>query len=417
MIKKMDLQHIIYICIIALMILIPAFKIGYFILLYLRQVNDFFVLTQAYLLWGFIPILFLTYIVGLIKKKIKFNYIDIIIYFLIIFAFISTHFAVNKDISIYGEVFRNEGLLTLINYYLVFLNARALTNIKYKKNIIKVFIIIGLIQVFYGILQVYTPINFIKRPERAYMASGFCDNPNFYGSLMVMLSLITSVYYLIKKKQIFLILSIIFFVGLCLSNSTAPFIGFVLAYIFALIINKSNKKTIFILSASLILTFFLVDFTNSFRQEKILKNKVEPDYVIKKDITNILKQDRPLGNGRMYIWKNAIPVAKNFWITGSGIDTFARVFPQDGIMIYDKAHNIYLQMLITNGLYPLIAYLLLCFILFIKGFKFKRVEEKSLYIAFVGYSIQAFANISVITVAPYFFIILGLLYSYKEKEV
>ena len=40
----------------------------------------------------------------------------------------------------------------------------------------------------------------------------------------------------------------------------------------------------------------------------------------------------------------------------------------------------------------------------------------ALFIAFVGYSIQAFANISVIDVAPIFYIILGLLYTYVPKK-
>ena len=41
----------------------------------------------------------------------------------------------------------------------------------------------------------------------------------------------------------------------------------------------------------------------------------------------------------------------------------------------------------------------------------------ALFLAFVGYSVQAFFNISVIEVAPLFWIIIGLLYDRKCKEV
>ena len=36
--------------------------------------------------------------------------------------------------------------------------------------------------------------------------------------------------------------------------------------------------------------------------------------------------------------------------------------------------------------------------------------------AFVGYSVQAFLNISVIDVAPYYFIIIGLILSENKKQ-
>ena len=36
--------------------------------------------------------------------------------------------------------------------------------------------------------------------------------------------------------------------------------------------------------------------------------------------------------------------------------------------------------------------------------------------AFIGYSIQAFFNISVIDVAPYYFIIIGLIFSKYEEN-
>ena len=101
---------------------------------------------------------------------------------------------------------------------------------------------------------------------------------------------------------------------------------------------------------------------------------------------------------------------------GCGLDNLRVVYPQDKGLIYDKAHNIYYQMLITNGVFALITYCLLCLIIFIKGFKFKNSFYIAIFIAFIGYSIQAFGNISVIDVAPYFFIILGLLYS-KDNEI
>ncbi|MEG2379578.1 MAG: O-antigen ligase family protein, partial [Bacilli bacterium] len=136
---------------------------------------------------------------------------------------------------------------------------------------------------------------------------------------------------------------------------------------------------------------------------------VNPNYIIKEDIKNIIKDKKNIGNGRLEIWKNSIPLVKKYWLVGSGLDTFAKVYEQENNIIHDKAHNIYLQMLITNGFFSLFLYLSLLLIIFIKCLKFKDPLVISLFIAFIGYSIQGFANISVINVAPYFFIIMGLL--------
>ena len=73
-------------------------------------------------------------------------------------------------------------------------------------------------------------------------------------------------------------------------------------------------------------------------------------------------------------------------------------------------------MLITTGIISLILFLVILFILFINSIRVEESLTISLLIAFVGYSIQAFANISTIDVAPIYFILTGLLY-YKNKNL
>ncbi|MEG0022213.1 MAG: hypothetical protein RSA91_07200, partial [Bacilli bacterium] len=137
---KNNIEKIITYIVVTLMISIPISKLVFNILLNYRIVNEYFVLTQATLLWVFIPILIITYIIGLSKKLIVFNYYDIIIYLLIFTAIVATVFSDYKEISVSGEVFRNEGLLSILNYYLLFLNCRIIKN---KKIIINTFIGVG----------------------------------------------------------------------------------------------------------------------------------------------------------------------------------------------------------------------------------------------------------------------------------
>lgn len=374
----------------------------------------------SYLIYTLLPMLLIIYICGILKKKFKITITDILVYILAILGIISTIFAIDVKKSIFGEVIRYEGLLALFYYYLLFLNVKNIKREKYKKNIIKVLINTTIVTFIYSLLQVYTDLPNIMHFSKPYMAIGTNGNPNFYGSYMVMLSLIPIVLYLTKGEKKYFILSIIFFIGLCLANSSGPFLGFLLAYIFFFLVffKKINIKKFLFLTVILVGMFFTVDKTVVYVHQIKFNNKISVDYNIKKEIANSVNnyKNQNIGNGRIRIWKNTIPAVKeHFWI-GCGIDNFALVYPQKNYLVYDKAHNIYLQMLVTNGIFALVTYCAICLNIFLYGFKFKKPIQIALFIAFVGYSIQAFANISVIDVAPIFFIILGLLYTYVPKK-
>ena len=140
------------------------------------------------------------------------------------------------------------------------------------------------------------------------------------------------------------------------------------------------------------------------------------------------------GNGRLEIWKNSLGIVKDNLFIGVGFDNFYLVYPNPEISggislsltndeikkdyeyyyIVDNAHNVYLHTLISNGILGLIPYLLLCLLTFIKGLKSKDKLVFILLGGFVAYSIQAFANISVVQVAPIYYIIIGLILSIKE---
>lgn len=378
---------------------------------------------QSYLIYTLLPILFIIYMYGIIKDKFRITYTDILMYILATLGIMSTISAVDVKTSIWGEVIRYEGLLALFYYYLLFLNVKNIKKEKYKENIIKVLIITSIAQFIYSLLQVYTNSSMIMHFPYEHMAIGVIGNPNFYGSYMVMLTLITTVLYLIRGQNKYFWLTIISFVGLCLASSTAPFLGFLLAYIFFLLVffKKIKIKKFILLTLVLIGLFFTVDKTVTYVHENIFNNVIYDTYNVKKEVVNSVTniKNENFGNGRIKLWLNTLPVAKEYFWFGCGIDNFANVYPQSNYLIFDKAHNIYLQMLVTNGIFALATYCMVCLIIFIKGFKFKNPFTIALFIAFVGYSIQAFANISVIDVAPIFYIILGLLYTYvpdKNKE-
>ena len=119
------------------------------------------------------------------------------------------------------------------------------------------------------------------------------------------------------------------------------------------------------------------------------------------------------------IWQNSLKLVPKYLFFGCGPDNFGYAYVKSypwGSVYYDKAHNEYLQTLVTQGIFVFITYLTLLGIIFFKGLKCKDNLTIVLLISFVGYSVQAFLNISVTTVAPFYFIIMGLLVNQIEHE-
>lgn len=412
--KKINIEKLIFISIMIILIGVPLLIVFNYTCYCLNFKNPFLI-NRAHLLWWAVPILFILYILDLIFNKKKITYIDILIYLLIILGAISTIFAIDIGTSIYGEEIRNEGLLSLLSYYFILLNLKNMSNEKNRNIIIKTLIILGIVQFIYSILQVYTNLSFINR-FNPYMASGLSGNPNFLGSYMVILASLVFSMYMLERKRRYLLLSLVFFMGICLASSTGPFISFLLVIIFFTLFYRKKIKWKYLLKILLlfILTYFLVDFSVKYVHTNIFNNKINPNYNISMELKNLNLSN--LGNGRVKLWKNSLPLVKKYWAVGAGLDNFRNAYNMMDGLNYDKAHNVYLQIAITNGIFALIIYLILIAIIFFKGLKIKESIYIAMLMAFTGYSIQAFANISVVEVAPTFFVICGLLLGKIQKN-
>ena len=198
--KKFDVEKIIYILIILIMVLIPILKFSTYIPVIEKFYINYFEIKRVYILWIAIFFMLIIYLYLIFSKKQKIGLVDIMVYILTILAFLSTKYALDFEKSFFGEIYRYEGLLTILSYYLLILNSRSIKCEKYKKNIIKLFLIIGIIQSIYAVLQSYTDFSFIRRYSIDYMAMGLCSNPNFFGSYMVMQVLLVGYIYLYNPK-------------------------------------------------------------------------------------------------------------------------------------------------------------------------------------------------------------------------
>jgi hypothetical protein len=137
-----------------------------------------------------------------------------------------------------------------------------------------------------------------------------------------------------------------------------------------------------------------------------------------------------LASNRGYIWSRTIPILKDYLFIGCGPDNFPLVFPQEDYVgrfnvgtngmtdiVIDKPHNMYLQTAINTGVISLIALLIIWGIYLSDSFKIYIKSNFTTFTEFIGaatflsitaYLVAGIFNDSVVSVAPLFWILLGM---------
>lgn len=448
--KKITDKRILYIFTFLILVFLPILKQLSFYLVKFNVIKNYDSINPAYVLYFSIPFLIYIYIKNIRKSDRDFDICDYIFFALVLTAFIASLFAIDSDISWFGKEYRHEGFFTVLTYYLLFITWKVEGNKKDIKKIINVLIIMGVINSIYALFQLYTPFKFILRyTTDTDMVTGICGNPNFFGSLIVTVLSIVTVSFLIESKIFIknILLIILFFISLINSQSTGPFVTYLIVILFFIIYLLIKKKTfiknIIYLILMLIITCFSVLIINRqlFNIEKceicdfigvFNNNKFEEGNNIDTEapIYNIYT----ISNGRINLWKNSLQIVKDNPINGVGYDNFHLAYYEgvnltsvvfisvDGVTkaipkypeIFDNAHNVYLHTLISSGFLGFITYILLCLFTFIKGLKTKDNLVMIIFGGFVAYSIQAFGNINVLQVTPIYYVIIGLILSSKQ---
>lgn len=424
-----DIIVLVYVCLLLIYILMGSISIKY---------NMYKIFDLSVGLISFAVIGICVYVINKIINKKKFDKYDVLIYLLVFFGIIATAKAVRPEVSLYGFAERCEGLLQLILYYVLFLNCKNIGNKKFKFIIVWLIVGICVVQSIYGILQFFDIKNFLRWEilRIRYYSTGFEVNPNFFGSLMIIGLGLSLLIYFIKFDSVTVIgslfISVVLFLGLLCSGAMSGAVAFIaqlMGIIFLLLILKLDRflslvKCLMIFVCFTTSYYLFNSYDEGYYLSQLEKTKIEMSESLKGDFKPIY------GSGRIHIWKETIKIIPdNIW-NGVGIDNFCYAFGGERPLIdvksgflVDKAHNEYLQKLITEGVFSFVIYLILLFLLFFKSIIIiikKRNNVDCLFVAlfmsFCGYCIQAFFNISVISVAPIFYIVMGLLCSLMEDD-
>lgn len=330
------------------------------------------------------------------------------------------------ETTVYGDDFQSECLLVHMAYYIMCLAAMQLKNEKYRKAVVFfLYLVLGFIAV-YGIMQFFQVPFINHKLTRAAVYP--TRNQNYYAAFPVLLSgLIFGKILCYKtselKKNIFWnIMAMISFAASISSQSLLVFLGIIMQFVLAIFLDmltgRKNIKKIVLL----VVEFFVVYIVMSIASGGAVISELMSIFTQIKNDGTLLGDS--VGSGRMSIWKETLTMIPEKWMFGYGIERLRiNYVVGEHLWTGGNAHNEYLQIWATQGTFAIIAYLIFLFALFIPGLlQFIKKDSyesdfasKAAMFAFFGYIAQAFANIRVIQVAPYFWLCCGLLYVRKRR--
>jgi putative inorganic carbon (HCO3(-)) transporter len=329
-------------------------------------------------------------------------------------------------VSLLGNKNRYEGLLIYGVYFMLFIAAKKY--MKVNKKLIEVSCILATLMAILTIFQLHgiDPIySYLRNVDKAHSEFGTIGNRNFLSTYLLLFEAITMGAFMFFKNKRYLIYSIIIFGGILSGQTRGVWIAFiVMSFTGLLFIIKSKQHLIrmFIILICFTGTLFGLNFTSSgeiLGRMKTLTTDIGTVGSALEDATTSSALDS-IGSGRGKIWSMTFRSIMQNPIIGTGPDTLHHRLMRDleDEVLYmmitssqypDKAHNEYLEYTATGGISTLIGYLAIVISLLVHLIKKRKNDISKIFILIiVGYLAQAFFNISVIQVAPIYWILLGL---------
>jgi len=351
-------------------------------------------------------------------------------------SLLSTWHSVELKLSIQGDIFREEGIYTILSYIaLTFIFAHAVESRHQLSALLKGLLISAFLVALYAIIQ-YSGFNptqhFIPLFRGVENRPGSTiGNPNFLGKFLVLIlpMYIAGYFTAINWRVKYLLLTgcIVLFSALIVTFTRASWFSFICSFLLlAILLRKKlvwNRQKELIFIAGVFIVVAILWETQSLCKKSSARSSSIPTATDK--IARILDPTKGDVAGRLYLWNVAIALIKARPVLGYGPDThaiamekfnleYARKFKCSGVI--DRAHNNYLDMAIGQGLLGLAAYLSVISTFLIWLVKTMRVEQDStqkiiycgIMAAVCGYLLNDCFIFSVVSVSPTFWSLMGL---------
>lgn len=353
--------------------------------------------------------------------------IFVLLFFTLSLAF-STFLAANRDNSLFGLYDRQEGLNSYLYYLLYFF--LTLFNIRTKRqieNIIKTLVVSSLLVCVYGLIQAAGHDFFSWIESTRIRTTSTFGQPNILSAYLLLVYPFT-IYLVFNSKNFFkrafyLFVFVMQVINLFFTYSISGWLGFafgifILAIIFfkneSSVISKFFKKDIFkkiIFFIFIISVLFLT--TSGIYNKHTLKNK----------INSIFNPQAGSFAARIDFWQASISAVRERPFFGWGLenqeDLISRYYSSDWAIHSsvnvrpNRAHNLFLDILLTRGFFGLFSYLFLLYLFFrsisenIKN-NYSKYLNYSILISLTGYLTSLLFNFTFVVGNIYFWLFFAL---------
>lgn len=365
--------------------------------------------------------------------RIRRSPLDLMITVFALALIASTLNSVHLSTSVFGHIWRYEGLLAWLSYFVVyFATIYAITEKKQQVRLLYGVTFSALIISIYGISQ-HFGFDFIPwSPDQDLTRSiSTLGGPTYLGAYLVLLLPLALVLALTREcpsrlRVMSLISAALMSLALLFTFARSAWLALIVSLLFLFLMNivaiLRNKLLPLIIVGLLLISYFL-----------FASGRLTPYVERAKSAFNLTRGSS--GGIRLLAWEQTIEMIKDRPLLGWGPETFSLIFPRYITVEWertvrrdfptDKAHNDLLQVASTMGLASLIPYVLI-FVLFfwhslwsIKYLSdpFQKNLLKGLSAGVLAYLAQLQFNFSVVDVTPIFWIFIGMAMSLSPVAI
>lgn len=344
----------------------------------------------------------------LLKDRVQVNHpVFIPLVFFIVFLMISSFLAPIPLTAWIGSPFRFTGASTYFFCIILFILAQ--TSRKTEQLLGWLAAAAAVVSVL-ALLQ-YFGVNLVPHePGRAgLIAYGTMPHPNFLGTYTAFILPAPVLLFGRTKKIPWLVCAALIYAGLlvslCRNAWLASLAGFLI--IVCSVWKKPEQRKAFLL---LCLVFLVVTAALLPARDGTLLARI---FSVSGELSSGVRLEDDAGTYRLYIWRQAVKLLPQFWAFGIGPDHLIYGHLVTPIReIADKAHNIYLEILVTMGVFATLSYLAFLSY-FLSGWK--SGTGFIFFVMIAVYLVQGFFNIDVVMIMPLFWIVLGLSLAERKK--
>lgn len=327
---------------------------------------------------------------------------------------------VHQHTTFLGSDYRRTGLAALGCCLAIFFACVSFVRTRRQVEILLfVLVISGAISSAVAILQYFSPWDFSRKwffESTQYRNSyGTMGHHNWFGAFLCLVIPVASVEFLraqeLWKRCFFGVASAVLFGGLLVSLSRGAWVACAFFFLILVVAQKKLWKRWAVLFA---IQFAVTGILLPTGDWAILKRAQTAE-----DEAKFAATASPMaGTGRFGFWQHGLKYLPQYWLVGSGPDTFGQLTaPDEPVFPTDKAHSIYVEYAVTTGILGLVSYLVFLF----SCHKRRENEQPSLvawglFAALLTYCVQGFFIHDTIHVWPVLWLLSGLAVVVHRKE-